>query len=541
MKNNKLGIVPENGEELNQTEERIILPKFDYPKLPEEPSDAGLICKTTVVLDGKGYVGVTERGALKGDTVAAVVAPAAGNKFKGWYEDGALVSTENPYVFTVTGNRAMMAKTTPLTEENKEIKTPSNHVREGYLLPYEDLSDPNLQATVLAGKSEYLNRSAILNEGNRALVAKVLEKAKRGEKITVASIGGSITQGALFNGKDRSFGKITSEWFEETFGIEVENINAGIGSTGSLVGVHRLETDVLSKNPDLLLLEFSVNDVSSFWSDQPYRETYEAIIRRVLKENIAIIGIIFGSTDAKRHDYPTHHMDTHTATLFYYDLPIINFYTAFWRYTSNKIIEHYDLDSNGKITEKSFTFDGGGHPSVAGHNIIGKVIAYYLQDILTKLENGKVYETEPYFPEKPLFKNTPFYENVRFYASTRYLNYKIGNPVFNYKDRFIPAIVHGNSDRLGTGWICVGGKGAIIFEIKGIRSLSLCMMHKTDVSGVYSITINGKTVRDHVNTCTLNNVLWPEYCRVFDTPQDVYVTIECHSGVVGFGPIGVGF
>ena len=66
-------------------------------------------------------------------------------------------------------------------------------------------------------------------------------------------------------------------------------------------------------------------------------------------------------------------------------------------------------------------------------------------------------------------------------------------------------------------------------------------MHRTDVSGVYSLTINGKTVRDHVNTCTLNNVLWPEYCRVFDTPQDVYVTIECHSGVVGIGPIGVGF
>ncbi len=523
-----------------KAEEKIILPELSYLTLPKEPEPEGAVYKTLVSVEENGHASVTKQEAVEGTEVAIVAVPYPGYKFVGWYEDGELVFTENLNIFKVSRDRTLVAKTELLTEANKEIKISPNVSREGYVLPYEDLSDPTLNDKIFSGECERLNRGAILNEGNRALLAKVLEKAKRGEDITIAAIGGSLTSPHYDVEGECSYIQVLSNILSKQFGINVTRVNAGVGSTGSLVGIHRFETDVLSKKPDLLLLEFSVNDVSPHNENGVYRETYEAIIRRALKQDIAIITIIFGSVNAKKHKYPTFYFDVHTHAMFYYDLPVINFHTAFWRYIENDVVDYYVVDEKGKPTNRSFS-DGTGHSSTAGHKIKAHVINYYIQDVLKKLENGKIYETEPHFPKEPLYKNTPFYENARFYASTRYLNYKIGNPIFNYKDRFIPAIVHGNSDRLGTGWICVGGKGAIIFEIKGIRSLSLCMMHKTDVSGVYSLTINGEVVRDHVNTGTLNNVLWPEYSRVFDTPQDVYVTIECHSGVVGFGPIGAGF
>ena len=37
-------------------------------------------------------------------------------------------------------------------------------------------------------------------------------------------------------------------------------INVGIGATDSYLGVHRVTADVLDKEPNLVLVEFAVND-----------------------------------------------------------------------------------------------------------------------------------------------------------------------------------------------------------------------------------------------------------------------------------------
>ena len=46
----------------------------------------------------------------KGETATVIATPDAGYLFKGWYEDGELVSTEASYSFTVTANRTLIAK-----------------------------------------------------------------------------------------------------------------------------------------------------------------------------------------------------------------------------------------------------------------------------------------------------------------------------------------------------------------------------------------------------------------------------------------------
>jgi hypothetical protein len=56
-------------------------------------------------------------------------------------------------------------------------------------------------------------------------------------------------------------------------------VNAGIGATGSDYGSLRFQRDVLSKNPDLIIIEFAANDVE-YWP--PLTDTYEGLVRQAL-------------------------------------------------------------------------------------------------------------------------------------------------------------------------------------------------------------------------------------------------------------------
>jgi len=102
---------------------------------------------------------------------------------------------------------------------------------------------------------------------NTALAA-VMKKAEAGEPVTIAAIGGSITQGSISNGAKDSqvktkscYADIFFAWWKETFPqSEITVVNAGIGATDSYLGVHRVQEDVLDYHPDLVLVEYSVND-----------------------------------------------------------------------------------------------------------------------------------------------------------------------------------------------------------------------------------------------------------------------------------------
>lgn len=77
---------------------------------------------------------------------------------------------------------------------------------------------------------------------------------KKGAEIKVGYLGGSITAQAGWRVK-------TLAHFQKTWpGAKFSEINAAIGGTGSDLGVCRLERDVLVHKPDLLFVEFAVND-----------------------------------------------------------------------------------------------------------------------------------------------------------------------------------------------------------------------------------------------------------------------------------------
>ncbi|MCE5215538.1 SGNH/GDSL hydrolase family protein, partial [bacterium] len=88
----------------------------------------------------------------------------------------------------------------------------------------------------------------------RGGLGNVLAKLQAGKEVRIAYFGGSITAANGWRPK-------TTKWFQDTFpGAKAVEINAAIGGTGSDLGVYRYEQDVLRHKPDLVFVEFSVND-----------------------------------------------------------------------------------------------------------------------------------------------------------------------------------------------------------------------------------------------------------------------------------------
>ena len=108
-------------------------------------------------------------------------------------------------------------------------------------------------------------------------IGQTLAKLEAGKPVTVAYLGGSITE---MNG----WRNMTTDWLRKAWPqAKVMEVHAAIGGTGSDLGVFRLGHDVLAKNPDLLFVEFATND-----SGKPAEEiwrNFDGIVQQTWAKN----------------------------------------------------------------------------------------------------------------------------------------------------------------------------------------------------------------------------------------------------------------
>jgi lysophospholipase L1-like esterase len=111
------------------------------------------------------------------------------------------------------------------------------------------------------------------------------QTASRGGMLNVVFLGGSLTWGA--NATDPqlfSYRAHLMRKFQERYPhAPLRYWDTSIGGQGSQLAVFRLNRDVLSRQPDLLFLEFAVNDGPSE-TDEERLASYEALVRRVIRE-----------------------------------------------------------------------------------------------------------------------------------------------------------------------------------------------------------------------------------------------------------------
>jgi lysophospholipase L1-like esterase len=115
-------------------------------------------------------------------------------------------------------------------------------------------------------------------------------RARAGEALHVVFLGGSLTWGAgatdpMQTSYRARIGRRLREFYDNP---RIEAHDAAIGGTGSQLGIFRLERDVLRHQPDLVFVEFAVNDHP--FSVHPGRlAAYEAIVRRLVLAGVPVV------------------------------------------------------------------------------------------------------------------------------------------------------------------------------------------------------------------------------------------------------------
>ncbi|GAB3175220.1 SGNH/GDSL hydrolase family protein [Telluribacter humicola] len=106
----------------------------------------------------------------------------------------------------------------------------------------------------------------------------IAQKLEAKEPVKVAYFGGSITE-AKGGWREQSLAQLRQLYPAVSF----QEINAAIGGTGSDLGAFRLQQHVLDHRPDLVLVEFAVNDNEK--APEDVIRSMEGIIRQVWNSN----------------------------------------------------------------------------------------------------------------------------------------------------------------------------------------------------------------------------------------------------------------
>ena len=196
----------------------------------------------------------------------------------------------------------------------------------------------------------------VKNIGDTTRLKNTFVKALNGEDITIGFIGGSITQGSLASTEKTCYAYLVYSWFKRTFPkIHVNYVNAGIGGTGSDLGVSRVDDDLLRFKPDVTIVEFSVNDRE----DEHFFESYEGLVRHILSDpsDTGLI-LVFNV----RYDTMESAENIHLKIGRHYDVPCLSMRSSV-----------YQKVADGTIKNRDITLDDL-HPNDEGHKLLAELI-----------------------------------------------------------------------------------------------------------------------------------------------------------------------
>ena len=332
---------------------------------------------------------------------------------------------------------------------------------------------------------------SLLSVGDMTRMSDVFQKAQNGEDITVAYIGGSITEG--YNaGTTEFYAKTCTDLLQGYFpDITVTGVNAGISGTPSLLGNLRLERDVLSADPDIVFVEFAVND----GQEADYKNAYESLVRTLLtqEKDIAVV-LLFTVLDS---GYTCQeHMSKIGAN---YDLPMISVHDSV-----------YEEIEAGKMTWQDYSNDQS-HPNAYGHKCITDFVDNYYQKVLPVVAEN-VGEVSKELPD-PVFSAK--YMNMHYMDSATMDGVEL--------DGFEQYDTHGS---FHNGWMYRGTDGGSMKFTVDCSVLEMVFKaNNSDKYGTADIYVDGEKVKSVVSNMSdgWNN---PVTAYLIDNDSSAEHTVE---------------
>lgn len=334
--------------------------------------------------------------------------------------------------------------------------------------------------------------ASYLNQGNLARLARVIEKAQKGEKVVIGTFGGSITEGMSSTRPALCYSSQVFKWFRDTFpNGEFELHNGGIGSTGSIIGGGRMYEDVLQYNPDLIIIEFACNDGVSALET----EAYEATIYRALTaaNNPAVMLVYFCRQDGGSSQV------VELPVGYKYDLPMISYGNWFKQAKKDDILVWEDISPD--IV----------HPNDRGHAAAAALITHRLE--LVKANLDKIDKTIPEVPA----------------TESRFVNQNLKNSL-NFTPKSTGAFTaatkqYYNFASLSSGWVAeAGNTDPFIFETES-QVVTLVFKRQVMSPGAkLAVIVDGKQVM--VIDSNGGSAEYADLRTIIDRQETTKVTVE---------------
>lgn len=249
--------------------------------------------------------------------------------------------------------------------QNSSSKT-SGTVSEDYIDGYTSSTSSSTSSDTGSGEAvTYIELPSLENVNKLSNSLNIL---KSGKELKVVYFGGSVTSGTgSTDAANKSWRALTTKYLK-TLG-KVSDVNKAIGGTGSYLGVSRFEKDVIAEKPDLVFIEFLINDGYSAIPKEISVKNLEYMIRTLNKQNPKVDIVITLITEKTSCGTKGERYEKFCSLADHYDIPCVDLGTGFFNHVK------------GKTNRWMEFFADSVHPNNKGH----KVYADVMQEALVKL------------------------------------------------------------------------------------------------------------------------------------------------------------
>jgi lysophospholipase L1-like esterase len=271
-----------------------------------------------------------------------------------------------------------------------------------------------------------------------------MAKLRGGGKISVVALGGSITTGHQAQPPESAgWAGLVNVWLQEKAresGGTVEFHNSGASGTDSAFASVRAGDHALAYNPDLLIVEYAVND--QWLNSKVRRRSFEGVIRRILDDSPFRAVIIIALNEKGSPQKST--FREQAAIAKHYNIPVLAW--ADW-------VEASQWDTY--FTDKETI-----HPNNEGHASIASGIIKFMNAAWDPPQAGPVKTPPP-----PPLVSAEF-QNVKYIGSTDSAAV-VKNTGWESKPAILPEEWYSRGGQPIFGWTTTDPQANISIRVKG--------------------------------------------------------------------------
>jgi lysophospholipase L1-like esterase len=250
------------------------------------------------------------------------------------------------------------------------------------------------------------------------------QKARAGEPVSVVFFGGSLTWGA--NASDpqtTSYRGRMMQYLQDKYPkTQIRFHDAAIGGTGSNLGIFRMKRDVFPYKPDLVFLDFTVNDGAE-GSDVPTMAAYERIVRELLSSGTAVMPAIM----CFKYHFPQTEtpmpprMQAHLKLLEEYHLTVADIYSHVKQGVKEGKLKLLDL---WNVPGKDALHTDGAHPGDEGYKVFFDVVKEAYEKAITVNRPAVIPEKTVFEDKYPKFQRKVLVDSALPKGWIRQMNYR---------------------------------------------------------------------------------------------------------------------